>query len=61
VGFVHHTLQEVGVSLTALFPIYDRMFKAKENVSQHLHVLSAIHSLLSVYVSSPSLVAAYER
>jgi len=29
---VHHTLQEVGVSLTALFPIYDRMFKAKVGV-----------------------------
>ena len=29
VGFVHHTLQEVGVSLTTLFPIYDRMFKSK--------------------------------
>ena len=26
---MHHTLQEVGVSLTTLFPIYDRMFKAK--------------------------------
>ena len=29
VGFVHQTLLEVGVAITTLFGIYDRLFKAK--------------------------------
>ena len=28
-GFVHQTLLEVGVAITALFGVYDRLFKAK--------------------------------
>ena len=28
-GFVHQTLLEVGVAITTLFGVYDRLFKAK--------------------------------
>ena len=28
-GFVHQTLLEVGVAITTLFSVYDRLFKAK--------------------------------
>ena len=40
IGFVHQTLQEVGVAITTLFGIYDHLFKAK--VSERcLHGVSA--------------------
>ena len=32
-GFVHQTLLEVGVALSTLFGIYDRLFKAKVGVA----------------------------
>jgi nuclear pore complex protein Nup155 len=64
-GFVYQTLLEVGVAITTLFSIYDRLFKAKDSfwqtMNRPLHLLNTIHSLLSAYVDNPALVASFER
>lgn len=64
-GFVHQTLQEIGVSLPKLFAVYNQMFKEKDqfwqSVGQPLHVLDAVHSLLDCFAKNPALVPVYER
>jgi len=63
--FVFLTLQEVGVSVSKLLEIYDRLVKSKEScwhaLRQPFHLLRVICAMLSGLVDKPTLVPSYER
>ena len=48
-GFVHQTLLEVGVSITALFNTYDHLFKTKVSASLSLSLSRTLKSVDSCY------------
>ncbi|XP_063996077.1 nuclear pore complex protein Nup155 [Pogoniulus pusillus] len=60
VGFVTHTMQEIGMPLHRLLEVYDQLFKARDpywtRMKKPLHLLECIHVLLSGYVRDPSRV-----
>uniref|UniRef100_A0A452GM48 Nuclear pore complex protein Nup155 n=1 Tax=Gopherus agassizii TaxID=38772 RepID=A0A452GM48_9SAUR len=65
VGFVTHTMREIGVPLSRLLEVYDQLFKARDpywsRMKKPLHLLECIHVLLSGYVQDPNKVLNFER
>ncbi|XP_077981190.1 nuclear pore complex protein Nup155-like [Glandiceps talaboti] len=63
--WVFMTFLKLDIPLTTLHQLYDCLFKAKDNYWQMarrpLHVLEAIHLLLTLYVDHPSYVPQNER
>uniref|UniRef100_A0A8C0J747 Nucleoporin 155 n=1 Tax=Chelonoidis abingdonii TaxID=106734 RepID=A0A8C0J747_CHEAB len=65
VGFVTHTMREIGVPLSRLLEVYDQLFKARDpfwsRMKKPLHLLECIHVLLSGYVQDPNKLLNFER
>ncbi|NXF88358.1 NU155 protein, partial [Eubucco bourcierii] len=65
IGFVTHTMQEIGVPLPRLLEVYDQLFKARDpywtRMKKPLHLLECIHLLLAGYVRDPSRVPQRRR
>ncbi|XP_028403590.1 nuclear pore complex protein Nup155-like isoform X2 [Dendronephthya gigantea] len=63
--WVFETLLEIGVALPVLHRIYDRLFKAKDQIwqtlSQPFHVLEVLYNLIFKFVETPTLVSPQDR
>merc|ERR1719193_1046015 len=59
--WVFTTLLDVGIPVATIYPIYNTLFREKDPGITLLHILSAIHQILSVFVSDPSVIGPPER
>ncbi|CAH1772348.1 unnamed protein product [Owenia fusiformis] len=63
--WVFTIMQDVGIPLTKLQEIYDRMFKSKDPCWQAakkpLHLMGVIYHLLASFTEAPAVVPSYER
>ena len=64
-AWVPSCLQGVGVSVTRLLDVYNRLYTARDsvwiNLGDELHLLKVLSCLLAVYTDSPSIVPSIER
>jgi len=54
--WVFSTLLDIGIPITTIYPIYNNLFREKDPGISLLHILNAIHQILSVFVSDPGSV-----
>jgi len=54
--WVFTTLLDVGIPVATIYPIYNTLFREKDPGITLLHILSAIHQILSVFVSDPGVI-----